>query len=272
MAVRVGWLPYALLLALVVACTTSGAPEAPAPLPTAFSATPTALAGTPTALAGTPTALAGTPTASAGTPTASASPALRPVPTDIRASRLAIPALNIDERVQSSQIVPDTSTPRAGCPPRPPGEETFTVPERGIATPERALEALPNRSWIFGHSRWENQPGVFFRLQDISVGDELFVDGIDRPSGEQITRRRFVVGGIYLTDIDSGGTLVAGSGPAGSPAGPVVILQTSAREDGPDRPWLLDRQKVVAKSRNLIEGDVNDPCKYLLLFVFARAS
>ena len=104
------------------------------------------------------------------------------------------------------------------------------------------------------------------------MGDELFVDGVDRRTGEQITRRRFVVDGIYLTDIDSGEKLVTGGSPAEIPAKPVVILQTSVREDGANKQWLLNQQKVVAKSRNLIEGDVNDPCKYLLLFVFAQSS
>ncbi len=72
-------------------------------------------------------------------------------------------------------------------------------------------------------------------------------------------------GEVYSADL-------AGAGGRLFKARPVVVLQTSARESGPNTQWLIDRQKVMAKSRLLIEGDVNDPCKYLLLFVFARAS
>ena len=199
-------------------------------------------------------------------------PTPQPIRIDIRASRLAIPALGIDAMVQGSQVAPDTSPPTPGCPPTPPGSTTFTVPEQGIATPVEEIEGLENKAWIFGHSRWQGQPGVFFRLQDINVGDELFVDGVDRRTGERITHRRFVVNGLYLTDIDAGGKLVTAESPAEIPAKSLVILQTSVREDGANRQWILNQQQVVAKSRNLIEGDVNDPCKYLLLFVFAQAS
>ena len=94
------------------------------------------------------------------------------------------------------------------------------------------------------------------------------MEGTERTTGAAVARKRFVVDGIYLTDIYSGGDLVAGE----MPAKPTVILQTSVREDGGGKAWLLDQQKVTAKARNLVQGDVNDRCKYLLLFVFARAS
>ena len=187
---------------------------------------------------------------------------------DLRASRLAIPSLGIDSAVQLSYALPNTGAQPPGCPARPPGEETLTVPEHGIATPERAFEGLENKAWIYGHSRWQNQPGLFYALQDISMGDELFVDGVDRTTGEQIAHRRFVVDGIYLTDTDSGGTLVTAS----IPEKPVVILQTSVREQGANKSWLLTQQKVFAKALNLVEGDLNDPCKYLLLFVVAESA
>jgi hypothetical protein len=51
-----------------------------------------------------------------------------------------------------------------------------------------------------------------------------------------------------------------------------VILQTSARESGANKAWILNRQTVMAKARNIVAGDVDDPCKYLLLFVLARYS
>ena len=246
---RAAGLPALLLLAFALGCTAADAPAAETPA-VARTATPNATA---------------TPTASSPTPT----PTPAPERLDIRASRLAIPSLGIDAPVQDSRIIPaSTYPPTPGCPAPPPDEETFTVPNQGIATPIEAIEGLENRSWIFGHSRWQNTPGLLYSLQDINLGDEVFVEGTERTSGARVPRRRFVVDGIYLTDIDSGGTLVGGE----MPAKPTVILQTSVREDGGGKAWLLDQQKVTAKARNLIEGDVNDRCKYLLLFVFARAS
>ncbi len=213
------------------------------------------------------------PTASTpSTATSTASPTPQPLRIDLRATRLAIPTLKIDAAVQASRVVLDTSPPMPGCPPTPPGQETFTVPDQGIVTPADAIEGLENKAWIFGHSRWQGQPGVLFSLQDINVGDELFVDGVDRVTGQRVSRQRFVVSNLYLADIDSGGKLVTASSAAEIPAKPVVILQTSAREDGAGKRWILDQQQVMAKSRNVVEGDLNDPCKYLLLFVFAQAS
>lgn len=243
---RVSWVPCALLLAFALGCAVDGTREAVTSPPTASPATATA--------------------------TTTASPTPQAVRVDLRASRLAIPSLGIDAQVQPSHVVPDTSPPTPGCPPTPPGGTTFTVPEQGIATPVEEVDGLENKAWIFGHSRWQGEPGVFFRLQDLNMGDELFVDGVDRRTGERITGRRFVVSGLYLTDIDGGGKLVTAGSAADVPTKPVVILQTSVREDGASKPWILDRQKVTAKSRNVIEGDMNDPCKYLLLFVFAQAS
>lgn len=145
----------------------------------------------------------------------------------------------------------------------------MTVPNQGIATPVENLEGLENKSWIYGHSRWAGVPGVFFSLQDIQIGQEILLDGVDRSTGEELLRQRYVVQGLYLTDIDSGDALINTASPAGIPAKPIVILQTSVREDGPGKAWLLDRTKLMAKAQNLVAGDLNDTCKYLLLFVFA---
>ena len=187
-------------------------------------------------------------------------------------SRLTIPALDIDSEVSGSQVVPDMSTPPPGCPAPPAGQETLTVPTQGIATLEEALEGLENKAWIFGHSRWQSQPGLFHVLQDIDVGDELLIDGVDRRTGEQVIRQRFVVEGIYLTDNGSGTALVIADGPAEIPAVATVVLQTSVREAGANKQWLLDREQVLSRATNLVEADLEDPCKYLLLFVIARAS
>jgi hypothetical protein len=216
------------------------------------------------------------PTASTAAPrpisTASPTIDLQPASWDTRVRRLAIPALGIDSEVSGSEVVLDTSLPPPGCPTPPPGQETLTVPAEGIATPEEAIEGLDNAAWIFGHSRWQNEPGLFHALQGIAVGDEILVDGEDRRSGARVTRQSFLVEGIYLTDKDSGAALVAAENPEVAPTVPTVILQTSVREAGADRQWLLDREQVLSRAENLVEGDLEDPCKYLLLFVIARAS
>jgi len=217
------------------------------------------------------TAATATPSPSATAVGGATDPEPTPAPLDLLASRLAIPALGIDSPVQVSEVVADTSPPTPGCPGTGGGGETLTLPEQGIATPRDSMEGLQNKAWIFGHSRWMSQPGLFFALQDVNLGDEVFVDGVDRKTGSPIVNRRFVVDSIYLTDIDSGTRLVEES-VADLPSRALVLLQTSAREDGASKQWLLNQQKVEAKSRNLVAGDLNDPCKYLLLFVLARAA
>ena len=37
-------------------------------------------------------------------------------------------------------------------------------------------------------------------------------------------------------------------------------------------PWILDREPLLAKAEVLVEGDLDDQCTYLLLFVTARAA
>lgn len=94
----------------------------------------------------------------------------------------------------------------------------LTIPAEGIATPEQAFAGLENKAWIFGHSRWQNQPGLFHALQDINIGDEVLIDGVDRRTGEPVIRQRFVVEGIYLTDKESGAELVTADDPRRSPS------------------------------------------------------
>lgn len=266
---RVAWLPVALLVGLAVACSTNRPPEEAATSSPTPSATPSA-ASTAMAETSTPSPKA----TSSATATRSLTPAptspTQVVPADIRAGRLRIASLGIDSEIQGSQVVLDTGAVTPGCPPTPPGQETFTVPSHGIATPVNAIEGFEHKIWIFGHSRWLGQAGLFLRLEDISVGDEVLLDGVDRRTGEQFTRRTFVVNGLYLTDIQSGGTLV--NGLPNTAGQPIVMLQTSVREDGANKQWILSQQKLTAKARNLVQGDINDPCKYLLLFVIAQAS
>ena len=238
-----------LLLALLVAgCGGSDAPTAPS--------------------------LIAAPIASAtASPTVGAEPPATPrsVTWDLRVTHLTIAALEIDTEVSRSQRIPDASVPPPGCDPPPAGQETLTVPADGIATPEEALAGLEHKAWIFGHSRWQAQPGLFHALQDIAIGDEILVDGVDRRTDEQLIRQRFVVEGIYLADKESGADLVTADVAAEIPATPTLILQTSVREAGRTN-WLLDRGSVLARAHNLVDGDLEDPCKYLLLFVIARAA
>jgi hypothetical protein len=191
---------------------------------------------------------------------------------DIRATRLTIPRLGIDAPVQASRVIPYVYSPPPGCRPRPEDTSTVSVPNQGIATPVESLEGLENRVWIYGHSRWLGSPGVLLVLQDINLGDELFIDGLDRNTSERLERQRFIVDALYLTDMDSGETLVSAQGPDDIPTKPLVVLQTSVREDGAGKPWILNRGTVLAKATNLVEGSLDDPCKYLLLFVVAGAS
>lgn len=265
---RVAWLPLSLLVGLAVACTTSRPADDATSSPTP-TATPSA-SSTTSAETSTPSPSATSSATGTQTPTPTATPPTQVVPADIRATRLRIPSLSIDSEIQGSQVVLDTGAVTPGCPPTPPGQETFTVPSYGIATPVNAIEGFEHKIWIFGHSRWLGQAGLFLRLEDISVGDAVLLDGVDRRTGETFAGRRFAVNGLYLTDIQSGGTLV--NGLPNTAAQPVVMLQTSVREDGANKQWILNQQKLTAKARNLVEGDINDPCKYLLLFVIAQAS
>ena len=81
-----------------------------------------------------------------------------------------------------------------------------------------------------------------------------------------------MVEGLYLSDVDTGGPFLTNDDPSEIPPAPQVVLQTSVRERGAGRAWILDRAKLTAKAHNVIEGDVDDPCRYLLLFVVATAS
>jgi hypothetical protein len=214
-------------------------------------------------------------TATAVPPTATATvvPTATPVPIirqDILASQLTIPSLGIDSRVQLAQEVPYIDSPLPGCP-GDDSETTLTVPNSGVATPDKLVEGLENKAWILGHSRFAGVAQTFFALQDINLGDEVIVSGKDRETGAAVEGKRFIVDGIYLTDTDSGEEIL-NNDTGVIPPKPLVVLQTSVREDGAGKQWILDRAKLTAKAKTVIEGDINDPCKYLLLFVTATAA
>jgi hypothetical protein len=212
-----------------------------------------------------------TATEPAGTPAPPPTPTPQPIRLDIQATRLQIPSVNIDAQVQKSMVVPYVDVPIPGCPVKPSGDTTVTVPNEGIATPVDSLDGFDNKAWIYGHSRWIGRMGVFFRLQDLKVGDELLLDGTDRKTGEKLTGQKFVVDALYLTDTDTGDELLEAKTPDQIPTKPMVILQTSVREDGPGKQWILSRQELMPKVMNRVSGNIDDPCKYLLLFVTAQA-
>src|SRR5690242_1415571 len=90
--------------------------------------------------------------APAATATATIVPTATPVPIirqDILASQLTIPSLGIDSRVQLAQEVPYVDQPLPGCP-GDDSETTLTVPNSGIATPDKLVEGLENKAWILG--------------------------------------------------------------------------------------------------------------------------
>ena len=92
---------------------------------------------------------------------------------------------------------------------------------------------------------------------------------MDRQSGKSLTGLYFVVDGLYLADTDSGELILNAAATEDIPHAPVVVLQTSVREDGAGKSWILDQQTLLDKATNTVEGDLDDPCKYLLLFVMA---
>lgn len=205
-------------------------------------------------------------------PTATPLPPPTPTPVivrrDIFADRIVIPSLRIDSRVQPSETIPYVDRPLPGCPGDTKNTETLVVPTSGVATPAKGEEGLENKAWIFGHSRYLGAAQTFFALQNISIGDEVILDGTDRQTKARLTNQRFIINRIYITDTDSGGELLGHDSIDQMPHMPQVILQTSVRESGPGKQWIFDRERLTAKAKVQVEGDVNDPCKYLLLFVF----
>ena len=249
-----------LLTAFVLACGGGNVATVPTPTAPALPAPGATSTAVPEPPSTTPT-----PAATATTPP---SPTPDIVRRDTRTTRLVIPALGLDAEVQAAPTVPYVYVPNPGCPPGPQDAETVTVPDQGIATPADSIEGLENKTWIYGHSRWLGVPGLFLGLQDLDIGDELFVDGVDRVTGAVVAGERYVVDGFYLSDIDSGDTFLTAENASQIPPKPIVVLQTSVRERA-DRPWILDRELLLSKAENIVEGDMDDPCKYLLLFVTA---
>ncbi len=71
-------------------------------------------------------------------------------------------------------------------------------------------------------------------------------------------------------DVDAASAFLRAQSPEQIPPRPILVLQTSARENGQGKEWILDRPTVLAKATNLVAGDLEDPCRYLSLWVVAE--
>lgn len=138
------------------------------------------------------------------------------------------------------------------------------VPNHGVVTPGPRILSMENKVWIMGHSSWQGVPQDMFSLQNINIGDEVILDVQDRESREPYNNVRFTIQDLVVTDISGGGKLLNNGEEA--PIFPYLMMQTSVRENGEGKKWILDRDLLMSKARIFIEGSIDDPSKYLLLF------
>lgn len=145
------------------------------------------------------------------------------------------------------------------------GKFTIKVPDLGLATP--ADDVLPNNiSWIFAHSyfitKGERRPGTLNPLPGIKRGDVLMIDANNRETGKLESGLNYEVDKLLLTDKDGGEILLHRT----FSSAPLLYVQTSIREEGEGKEWLYDRKMIEDQAEVQIEGDIDDPGKYLLLF------
>ncbi len=212
------------------------------------------------------TARAATPAAPTPTPTAAPTPPAQPdaraaaaTPPELRLNLLAhtleIPALQLRTVVR-----PAESTRNAL------GRPEIVVPDHGLVTANAMLgRNAINNIWILGHSRWMGVPQLLFRLPELRVGDDILVAGQERTTNTDVPLLTFRTQRLVLTDIDSAPKELYGA----RPRIPRVVLQTSARQAG-DAAWILDRRAIEAKAERRLDGDIDDPRKYLLLLVIGE--
>ena len=195
----------------------------------------------------------------ASTPTATPRPivdATPAPPAEVRLNALAhtlsIPTLGL-----RAEVRPADSTRNAL------GRPEIVVPDHCLVTPNALMgRNAINNIWILGHSRWQGVPQPLFRLSELRAGDEVLVHGRDRTTELYFPLLSFRVQRLVLTDIESAPKELYGA----RPRFPRVVLQTSARQAGAAS-WILDRRVVEAKAEHRLDGDVDDPRKYLLLLV-----
>lgn len=184
---------------------------------------------------------------------------------DIKPRSLNIPAINLPvSPVQDSIFIN--------------GESDLRDDSKGVFTPKDNLLGLENKSWIFGHSSHQYVPGkhtpdLLYDLADLNIGDEIYIDGVDRENKFDLGRLRYVVSRIVLID-KSGALHVLGNPNGKIPNVPRLLIQTSVRQDKPGADWLppIPKEVLEKKAEVIVEGDIDDPAKYLLLFVMANLS
>lgn len=200
------------------------------------------------------------------TPAAKSEPERKPLVVNIVPEALTIPSLEINnvEIVKSyikAEKQPDGSV-----------KNIPDVPNSGIASPngERLLRGS-NKIIVLGHSAWKNKPEVLGDLEDINY-DELVSIKATIPSRQvSYDRLDFKVYRKILADIESGETFLRNF----TPEFPTIIIQTTVRENGltetgKPKKWILDKDKLKGDSESIIEGDENDPNKYLIVFVIGK--
>jgi len=141
-----------------------------------------------------------------------------------------------------------------------------SVPDVGIATPPPKIDNLPRVTWVYAHSFINGEKGTFVNLNHLSVGDQIFINGHDEEGRADVYNYTYEVGGFFLADKESGGKLASEFNK--SEEGEILLLQTSVRENG-SKKWLIPKNEILGKAINVVEGDLEDPSRYLLLFVIA---
>lgn len=180
----------------------------------------------------------------------------RPLRLAIVPKRLSIPSMgiyNLDIQLGKTEKLSDKKS-------------QFIAPPEGIATANNVLGRGNNNTiWIYGHSRLNGIPQTFYGLQDLKPGEKIVIDGDDITRDRILEGLEFEVEDRVLGDMTSGEKLIF----SGGTRYPRVVLQTSVRESG-DKPWIFNRVKIENSTVSIIEDSVDNPSKYLLLFIVLK--
>ncbi len=199
-------------------------------------------------------------------PAAKSEPERKPLVVNIIPEALTIPSLEINNVEIVKSYIKEEKQPDGSV------KNIPDVPNSGIATPngERLL-SRSNKIIVFGHSAWKNKPEVLGDLENINF-DEIVSIKATIPSRQvSYDRLDFTVERKILADIESGEIFLRNF----TPEFPTIIIQTTVRENGlteTERPkkWILDKARLKEDSESIIEGDENDPKKYLIVFVIGK--
>lgn len=185
---------------------------------------------------------------------------------NIRATRVSIPSLQFNHNVFGDYSIKDGTVI-----PDPKGGNIYTLEDDNIY--------FPNESYLYGHSSEKGVPQLFYSLQDLNITDRIVIDGRDRRTGEELKGLEFEATRLCIADIERLGALISITEGEELPRQPVLLLQTSVKPDIEHaytldingRPkWIFDKEKMLRKADRMIDGDMEDPNKYLSLLVFAK--